>query len=739
MTDDAPTAKRPEVDRTEHHAALTAGVMIGRYRIESVLGLGGFGITYRCYDTHLRRDVAVKEYLPTGIAIRHESSTVLPRSTEMSTDFVWGRNRFLDEARTIAKLGHVPAVVRVHDFLEAFGTAYVVMELLTGETMSQRLKSEPRLAQATIERILPALLDGLEQIHTAGFLHRDIKPANIILGPGDTATLIDFGASRVAIADRSQALTAVFTPGYAAPEQSTSGKQGPWTDIYGLAATLFTAVTGKVPPSVMERVFEGATVLPAEAADDGYATSLLAGIDAGLRLPIEARPQSIAAWREILFAKETPVADGVPAATLPGTTQPSPPSLAVASSRRLRYGALAGAAVVALGVGYALFALTARDERTATAAAPAVATAAHGSTVHAPVPAPVLATAAPPPAPAAATANPATTAPQLVPATAATTTQASPTSATGATVAPPPLPPAPTSTAAPPPLSAPKPTPTLAPTAAPSPVPAATPAPTAVSPASSTAPSPLPAATPAPADPGASSPLSAATPAPDADSPPAPPPLPPSPRAPAAVTLPDPGPAPAPTPSPSATRTAASTPLPPASEPVATTTPALDEPKVQDADSRAIEEVQSRRDRPAQEAARPEEPRKSEEQLKAEAEQAESALKLGTRDRQKIQVALTSLGFDTGWADGVFGPRSRRMIADWQSANGEPPTGFISADNKATLLAKAAPAITRWEEAQRRAYLEEQRRLEELRRQPPPTPPQPRRTWRWPWEERFAP
>ena len=100
------------------------------------------------------------------------------------------------------------------------------MELLSGETMSQRLKREPRLSQATIDRILPSLLDGLEQIHTAGFLHRDIKPANIILRPGDAATLIDFGASRVAIADRSQALTAVFTPGYAAPEQSTSGKQG---------------------------------------------------------------------------------------------------------------------------------------------------------------------------------------------------------------------------------------------------------------------------------------------------------------------------------------------------------------------------------------------------------------------------------------------------------------------------------------------------------------------------------
>lgn len=139
---------------------------------------------------------------------------------------------------------------------------------------------------------------------------------------------------------------------------------------------------------------------------------------------------------------------------------------------------------------------------------------------------------------------------------------------------------------------------------------------------------------------------------------------------------------------------------------------------------------------PAQEAARPEEPKKTEEQLKAEAEQAETALKLSTRDRQKIQVALTSLGFDAGGADGVFGPRTRSKIADWQSSVGEPPTGFISADDKSTLFTKAAPAIARWEEAQRRAYLEEQRRLEELRKPPPPPQQQPARTWRWPWEDR---
>ena len=258
------TEKSSGVDRAEYHSALSVGLMIGRYRIVSVLGEGGFGITYHCRDTQLHREVAIKEYLPSGLAIRQGGTEVLPRSTEASKDFVWGRSRFLDEARTMARLSDVPAVVRVHDFLEAHGTAYVVMQLLAGETLAQWLKRETRLSQMSIERILPPLLDGLERIHAVGFLHRDIKPANIMLAPDGAPTLIDFGASRAAMAGRSQAMTAVFTPGYAAPEQSTSGNQGPWTDIYGLAATLYACVNGKQPPSQGNRV----NALSALSGDD---------------------------------------------------------------------------------------------------------------------------------------------------------------------------------------------------------------------------------------------------------------------------------------------------------------------------------------------------------------------------------------------------------------------------------------------------------------------------------------
>ena len=215
------------IDRTEHYSALAAGVRVGRYRIESVLGQGAFGITYRAADLQLDRDVALKEYLPALLATRIDGITVLPRSTQVANDFAWGRGRFLDEAKTIARLAHAPAVVHVHDFLEANGTAYVVMQLVEGETLAARCRREGRLSPSAIDRILHPLLDGLEQVHATGVVHRDIKPENIIIGRDGSPTLVDFGAARVAIADRTQTLTAVFTPNLRAPNNSQRGNRGP--------------------------------------------------------------------------------------------------------------------------------------------------------------------------------------------------------------------------------------------------------------------------------------------------------------------------------------------------------------------------------------------------------------------------------------------------------------------------------------------------------------------------------
>jgi serine/threonine protein kinase len=280
--------------------ALRAGQTIGRYEIVAVLGQGGFGITYRARDTQLDREVAIKEYLPSALAIRQDGVTVLPRSTRMADDFAWGRQRFVDEGRTLATLQRAPAIVRVFDFLEANGTAYIVMELVPGETLEHRLGRTGTLSPDAVNHLVWPLLEGLERVHAAGFLHRDIKPANILLDPAGNPTLIDFGASRLALAGKTSAMTAIFTPGYAAPEQFTSAKQGPWTDIYGLAATLHHAITGAPPPSAFERMPDDAYEPLARKRPAGFALGLLTGIDAGLAVRPTDRPQTIEGWRAIL-------------------------------------------------------------------------------------------------------------------------------------------------------------------------------------------------------------------------------------------------------------------------------------------------------------------------------------------------------------------------------------------------------------------------------------------------------
>jgi serine/threonine protein kinase len=351
----------PGSSGTVNHVALAVGCKIGRYEILDVLGQGGFGITYRARDLQLSREVAIKEYLPTALAIRQGASTVLPRSTDVANDFVWGRDRFIVEGRTLASLHEAPAIVRVFDFLEENGTAYIVMELLRGETLESKLRRHGPQSFAEIDAILWPLLDGLQHVHAAGFLHRDIKPANILLNAAGRPTLIDFGASRAAMAGRTAAMTAIFTPGYAAAEQFTSAKQGPWTDIYGLSATLYCAITGRPPPSAFDRMLDDAYEPLVRLQPQRFPRGLLVAIDTGLAVRAADRPQSIAAWRPIL---EGGLASGDAATVL--TSRPQP--VAVQTGRKARAGIYIGAAVAVLALtagGY--FALAPEPARQATA------------------------------------------------------------------------------------------------------------------------------------------------------------------------------------------------------------------------------------------------------------------------------------------------------------------------------------------------------------------------------------
>jgi serine/threonine protein kinase len=368
-----PIAAPPRVD----YVALPAGALVGRYQVVSVLGQGGFGITYLARDTQLGREVAVKEYLPAALAVRPDGSSVLPRSTEVADDFGWGRGRFIEEGRTLASLHEAPSIVKVFDFLEANGTAYIVMELLRGRTLEERVKAEGPLPPAGLQAILSPLLAGLQKVHNVGFLHRDIKPANIMLGADGRPTLIDFGAARAAMADRSRSMTAIFTPGYAAPEQFTSAKQGPWTDIYGLSATLHYAITGKAPPSAFDRLMEDTYEPLAGVAPQGFEARLLRGIDAGLSLPPEERPPGIATWRALLGeepADSEPTLVMAPAAPTP----PSAPTVRSVSRRSAvhRGWLVLGAAVVlmAMAGAYMAFAPAPTPQGETTASTPAGAT-----------------------------------------------------------------------------------------------------------------------------------------------------------------------------------------------------------------------------------------------------------------------------------------------------------------------------------------------------------------------------
>jgi len=343
----SPAAAAPNID----YVALPAGAMVGRYRIVSVLGHGGFGISYLARDAQLDRDVALKEYLPAALAVRQDGASVLPRSTEAAADFGWGRDRFIDEGRTLAHLHEAPSIVQVFDFLEANGTAYIVMELLRGRTLQERVKAEGPLSPAELQAILEPLLGGLQKVHDAGFLHRDIKPANVMLGADKKPTLIDFGAARAAMADRTRTMTAIFTPGYAAPEQFTSAKQGAWTDIYGLSATLHYAITGKAPPSAFDRLMEETYEPLVARRPPGFAEKLLSGIDRGLSLPVEQRPPDIAAWRSLLVTEE--VADSPPTLVM----APAPRAASHRSAARRGWLAVAaGAVLLGLAGAYVTFA-----------------------------------------------------------------------------------------------------------------------------------------------------------------------------------------------------------------------------------------------------------------------------------------------------------------------------------------------------------------------------------------------
>ncbi len=278
--------------------------MIDHYVIRSVLGAGGFGITYLARHELLGRHYAIKEYIPDEFSYRQGQSV---RSTSHSEPtYRWGLERFLAEARALARFKH-PSIVNVVSVFEANETAYMVLDYERGRDLGTWLKELGRPpTQGETDKIVLALLSALEAVHEHGLLHRDVAPDNILIRDDGSPVLIDFGSARESVRGRSKVMSAIVKRGYSPPEQYTSRPelQGPWSDIYALAATIYRMLSGEVPADATDRMLEDALPPLASRVRGIYRLAFIRAIEHGLRLQSRDRPQSVRAWRDELFSIE---------------------------------------------------------------------------------------------------------------------------------------------------------------------------------------------------------------------------------------------------------------------------------------------------------------------------------------------------------------------------------------------------------------------------------------------------
>jgi formylglycine-generating enzyme required for sulfatase activity len=299
---------------SEYALALSPGSRVEDLIIDSVLGHGSFGITYLVHDETLGTQSALKEYLPRERARRAPDGSVRPISPGDAEAFAEGMERFLHEGRLVAPLDH-PNVVKVVRLIRDRETAYLQMPYYDGRPLNNLLRETGTFSDAEIGLLLSPLLDALRYIHAQGVTHRDIKPSNIYVTKTGEPILLDFGAARISAGEASAAHTAIGSEGYAAVEQASSrGRLGPWTDIYGLSATLYRLITGSVPVASVDRADETyhgrPDPLPPLSAVAGgtHSPGLLRAIDRGLAIRASDRPQSIEAWLPV-FSDETSAAE----------------------------------------------------------------------------------------------------------------------------------------------------------------------------------------------------------------------------------------------------------------------------------------------------------------------------------------------------------------------------------------------------------------------------------------------
>ncbi len=284
-------------------SALPIGTRLGEFELRSLLGVGGFGIVYLAFDHALEREVAVKEYMPASLAGRTETMHVSLRSQSDAETFALGLRSFVNEAKLLARFDH-PSLLKVLRFWEANGTAYMAMPVMRGRTLKEmRREMTAPPDEAWLREMLVPLLGAIETLHAEGVYHRDIAPDNIQIEPGGRPVLLDFGAARRVISDVTHTITAILKPAYAPIEQyaeANAVKQGPWTDLYALGATLHYMLMGRPPaPATTRAVFDEPTVLSPESCPRCSA-AFLRVVDWMLAPRPADRPQSVAALREVL-------------------------------------------------------------------------------------------------------------------------------------------------------------------------------------------------------------------------------------------------------------------------------------------------------------------------------------------------------------------------------------------------------------------------------------------------------
>ena len=285
---------------------ITPGSLLaGRYIIGRVLGFGGFGITYIGYDQVLETKVAIKEYMPGEFSTRMPNQQMVTvYSGERAEQFHEGMLKIIDEARRLAQFQNEPNIVHIYDCFEANNTAYIVMEYLDGESVKELLARTGKIPVDQALDIVLKVISAMKKVHEIGIIHRDIAPDNIYILKDGNVKILDFGAARYATTKHSKSLSVIIKPGYAPEEQYRSrGDQGPWTDVYALAATFYKMITGVTPEDAMERSVKDLLKKPSKlgiSIPKGMETAIMNG----LNVRIEDRTQTMDEFEQELMAAE---------------------------------------------------------------------------------------------------------------------------------------------------------------------------------------------------------------------------------------------------------------------------------------------------------------------------------------------------------------------------------------------------------------------------------------------------